>query len=379
MPGRARLHVAARVEDGVDRLLGRWLRRCGWSPLVTASTGYADHDGVHVFIRVLLGPPQRGDREAGHRRRWLWATRRARPPRGWRALIAPPAPGTPVTVTIGERQHTMTAERGGYVHAELPVVLVPGWHDVIVAVDDREPVACRVRAVDPRGSRGVVSDIDDTILVTWVPRPLLAAWNTFFLRETARRPVPGMGELLRALAGEDGFVAYVSTGAWNFAPHLERFMTEHGLPPGPLLMTDWGPTASGWFRRGAAHKRDMLERLRREHPSVRWTLVGDDGQRDPQIYADFAAAHPDAVSAVAIRQLSVAQRVLASGTPTPSATPQSTLETAETETSPAARGPALPWVSGSDGYELMAALRAAGVLSGESNRADADESISSTD
>ena len=310
MQGPARLHVAAHVEDNIDRILARWLRRRGWSPLVTASTGYADHDGVHVFIRVLFAPPHRRDREAGHRRRWSWATRRPRPPRGWRALIALPAAGAAVTITIGDRQHTMTAEHGGYVHAELPVVLVPGWHDVIVAVNDREPTACRVRAVDPLGSRGVVSDIDDTILVTSVPRPLLAAWNTFFLREKARRPVPGMADLLRALAGDDDFMVYVSTGAWNFAPHLERFMTEHGLPPGPLLLTDWGPTPSGWFRSGAAHNRDMLERLRREHPSVRWTLVGDDGQRDPEIYASFVDQHPEAVNTVAIRRLSMAQRVL---------------------------------------------------------------------
>ena len=347
-------HVAARMEDRFDQLLGRLMRRQGWSPVVTASTGYADNDGVHVFVRVLLGPPMPGDRAAGHRRRWRWATRRARPPRGWRSLIALPAPGTPVTVTVGERQHTLTAERGGYVHAELPMVLVPGWHEAIVAVDGREPVACRVRAVDPRGERGVISDIDDTIVVTWVPRPLLAAWNTFILREKARRPVPGMGELLRALAGEDGFVFYLSTGAWNFAPHLERFMTEHGLPPGPLLLSDWGPTPSGWFRSGATHKRDMLERLRREHPSARWTLVGDDGQHDPQIYADFAAAHPHAVHAVAIRRLSAAQQVLASGTTSGARTTD--------PMAPAARAHPLPWVTGSDGYELLAALRGAGAL-----------------
>jgi phosphatidate phosphatase APP1 len=260
-----------------------------------------------------------------------------------------------VSVTVGQRQHTLTAERGGYVHVELPLVLAPGWHDAAVAVEGREPVVCRVRAVHPTGSHGVCSDIDDTILVTWVPRKLLAAWNTFFLREKARRPVPGMADLLRALAGEDGFMVYLSTGAWNFAPHLERFMAEHGFPPGPLLLTDWGPTADGWFRSGAAHKREMLERLRREHPSVRWTLVGDDGQRDPQIYADFATAHPDAVQAVAIRRLSAAQQILASRAST--ATP------AERDSGPPTPGTRVdqPWVTGSDGHELLAALRAAGV------------------
>ena len=42
-------------------------------------------------------------------------------------------------------------------------------------------------------------------------------------REHARRPVPGMSDLLWRLGGEDGLVIYLSTGAWNFAGHLERF------------------------------------------------------------------------------------------------------------------------------------------------------------
>jgi phosphatidate phosphatase APP1 len=217
-----------------------------------------------------------------------------------------------------------------------------------------------VRAVDPAGTRAVVSDIDDTIVVTWVPRPLLAARNTFFLRERARRAVPGMADLLRALAGEDGFVVYLSTGAWNFAPHLERFIAENGFPPGPLLLTDWGPTERGWFRSGAAHKRDMLERLRRDHPSARWMLVGDDGQRDPEIYEQFATDHPDAVRAVAIRRLTTAQRVLASRAPTSGATPMTATDLDDAP--PAVTRADAPWVTGADGHELLAELRAAGVL-----------------
>lgn len=210
--------------------------------------------------------------------------RPAQRPRGWRSLLTIPSPGTHVTLDLAAGRHTLTAERGGYVHIEVRMVLAPGWHDALVSTTGRDPVSFRVRAVDPAATRGVISDIDDTVVVTWVPRPLMAAWNTFFIRETARRPVPGMGAFLSLLAGDDAFVFDVSTGAWNFAPHLERVMAEHGLPPGPLLLTDWGPTPSGWFRSGGMHKREMLERLHREHPLVRWTLVGDDGQRDPQIY-----------------------------------------------------------------------------------------------
>jgi phosphatidate phosphatase APP1 len=316
---------------------------------VTASTGYGDVDGVHVFARVLLAPPLPSDPPPAQ------STARvdvARPPRGWRSLLTLPATGIDVRVTVGGRTHVLRPERGGYVHTEVAADLVPGWHDALVEVDGRAPVACRVRVVDPASVDGVVSDIDDTVLVTSVPRPLLAAWNTFILREHARHPVPGMSDLLRTLAGTERFVVYLSTGAWNFAPHLERFMAEHGFPPGPMFLTDWGPTESGWFRSGAEHKRATLQRLRREHPRTRWILVGDDGQRDPEVYAEFATAHPDAVAAVAIRRLTAAEHVLAAGSTTAPSGEQQV-------DSPAV---AVPWVTGADGHEILAALTAAGVL-----------------
>jgi phosphatidate phosphatase APP1 len=336
--GGRRRHFAVRLEDAVDRWLRIVVRRRGWTPKVTTSIGYGEPDAVRVFARVLLASPVEAD---------VRADGRPASPRGWRSLVTVPAVGINVTVMLGGISHVLESDRGGYVHGEVPTALAPGWHDASVSVSGRHPVLTRVRVVDPRTERGVVSDIDDTILVTWVPRPLLAAWNTFFLREHARRPVPGMSELLWRLAGEDGLVIYLSTGAWNFAGHLERFMVEHGFPPGPLLLTDWGPTEGGWFRSGEAHKRETLERLRRDHPNTRWTLVGDAGQRDPEIYAAFAAAHPDAVVAIAIRRLSRTQRALARGA---EARPDE----------PAVRvgqvTPAPRWVTGTDGYELASAL-----------------------
>ena len=110
-------------------------------------------------------------------------------------------------------------------------------------------------------------------------------------------------------------VIYLSTGAWNSAPSLTRFLRRTGYPPGPMLLTDWGPTHTGWFRSGQDHKRSALARLARELPHVKWLLVGDDGQNDPKIYTEFAGRRPDSVRAIAIRQLSVGEQVLSHGIP----------------------------------------------------------------
>jgi len=138
-------------------------------------------------------------------------------------------------------------------------------------------------------------------------------WQVY--REHARTPVAGMAVLYeRLVRAHPGLpVIYLSTGAWNVVPTLSRFLSRNLYPRGTLLLTDWGPTHDRWFRSGAEHKRINLERLAAEFPRVRWLLVGDDGQHDPQLYGDFAEAHPQNVAAVAIRQLTTGQAVLAGG------------------------------------------------------------------
>src|SRR6218665_3637779 len=196
--------------------------------------------------------------------------------------------------------------RGGVVDTRMDVSLSPGWHTATLHTPGSIEVEATIRVVDPAETFGIISDVDDTVMVTTLPRPFLAAWNTFVLDEHARSPTPGMAvlyeRLVRTHPGSP--VIYLSTGAWNVAPTLSRFLSRNLYPPGPLLLTDWGPTHDRWFRSGRQHKDENLRRLALEFPHVKWLLVGDDGQHDEQLYAAFAAEHPNSVAAVAIRRLS---------------------------------------------------------------------------
>jgi len=293
-----------------------------------------------VLGRVLIVPPLK------QRRTGEYAA-----VRGWRSFASVPVGFAQVTVTIDEVSHEVVADRGGVIDTVLPARMAPGWQTLTMSVEGGDPVETRVFIVASDVSFGIVCDVDDTVMVTALPRPLVAAWNSFVLDEHARQPVPGMAVLLERLVRDHpgAPVIYLSTGAWNVAPTLIRFMRRHLFPPGALLLTDWGPTHDRWFRSGRAHKSDNLRRLADEFPHVKWMLIGDDGQHDDDLYTAFTSEFPEHVTAVAIRQLSTAEAVLAGG------------RTAVNDHSAAK----VPWVSGPDGADLLERLSAAGVVDGD--------------
>jgi phosphatidate phosphatase APP1 len=310
----SRPHAAAIIEDAVHEQVERVLRSRGWGNRVITHVGYGSSSFVRVYARVVLGRKGREQTEGPEARQdATGALSPAHYDRGWRSFITSPATGVPVKVTAGDREVYGRSDRGGHVDiVARDHGLAPGWQQVLVEVQGAEPVAADVFIVADGVTHGIVSDIDDTVITTMLPRPMIAAFNTFVRRGKARHAVAGMAPMYRRIlsAHPGAPIVYVSTGAWNTSATLNRFLVDNGFPLGPLMLTDWGPTNTGWFRSGQDHKRTSLHRLARDFPDITWLLVGDDGQHDPALYSEFAEARPDRVDAICIRQLTPAEQVL---------------------------------------------------------------------
>lgn len=351
-PVKLAMRNAFRVEDWIHHSRVRSVRRRGYRMVVEPYTGYGSTEWVRILARVQMAPPPLLMPKVLVERR----ERRERTVRGWRAFTRIAAAHSSVTVKIGSTTHRVTADRGGVIDINLPASLRPGWQEISLESADGFVTTAPVFIVDPKQRVGIVSDIDDTVMVTALPRPLLAAWNTFVLDVHARTPTPGMNvfdeRLLDAFGHGTTPVIYLSTGPWNVAPTLARFLGRNVYPAGPLLLTDWGPTPDRFFRSGYDHKVENLRRLAAEFPNIKWILIGDDGQHDEEIYGNFAREFPDHVKAVAIRRLSPSEAILAQGAR--SILPE--------EEGPKEDGIEVPWFSAPDGAGLIDAFREAGML-----------------
>lgn len=302
--------VGARLEETWTRWLAHRLRRRGWVETVVGYAGYGTSTQVRVLGRVTLSP----DRPRSDLMRAADDLLRQR---GWKNFAAVALGRHTVTVTIGDAPIDVQTDRSGYIDVRVKNLdLPPGWHEICMQTKDSKPIKVPIQVVGDEETFGLISDIDDTIISTWLPRLFIAAWNSFVATEQARQSVPGMARMYQKILQDHpgAPVIYVSTGAWNTYPFLRRFIKRHGYPQGTMLLTDWGPTNTGWFRSGPEHKRLSLRELARDFPHIRWLLVGDDGQHDPMLYREFADLQPDKVRVIAIRQLTMAQQVLAHGT-----------------------------------------------------------------
>jgi phosphatidate phosphatase APP1 len=157
-----------------------------------------------------------------------------------------------------------------------------------------------VHVIDPAAPFLLVTDFDDTVAVTNVTRPAGAVRTTFLEDAETQGAVPGMAALYRCLVAREGAapapaVAFLSGSPVQLAPRLVRFLEKNGFPPAALFLRNLGPgTLTGY-------KEPVLRTLLARFPH-RLVLVGDTGERDPEIYAALAREFPDRVLRVYLRR-----------------------------------------------------------------------------
>ena len=182
MSGSLRPHLASRVEAQLHAAIDLGLRRAGMDP----------QGGAVRRVRHRWLGPGAGPRAADSA---LDASQRGQRRAGLATLPHRIGGRHPVTIRVGERTHVVTSARDGYLDVRLDSDLEPGWSTVQLSTEGADPVDAPVRIVGPGPGLGLVSDIDDTVMVTMLPRPLIALRNAFLVKESARRPVPGMAAL----------------------------------------------------------------------------------------------------------------------------------------------------------------------------------------
>jgi phosphatidate phosphatase APP1 len=236
--------------------------------------------------------------------------RRANLRRNLGLLVNDERANVPVTVRLVEQQWQATTDVEGYFRIELDelAALTPGWHQIGGEVTGAT-TETGLLVLPDANIHGLISDLDDTILMTGVTSKRRMLANTLLRNPMQREAVPGTAALYRELAARNADAAaapvfYLSASPRQLHFSIETFLAYNGFPRGVLITKRvTNDETSEPLLDQRAYKKVRIEEILERVPHAGFTLIGDDGEHDPEIYDEIRSLHPGRIEAIWIRRV----------------------------------------------------------------------------
>lgn len=233
-------------------------------------------------------------------------------------------PGVSVKATfLGQPQTVETDEWGFFsfhFHFENKQndLCTKAWHSVHFElldeiIEKQPPVHAtgEVRIVPKNKNHIIVSDIDDTVMVSHSTQILKKLRLMLLKNALTRTPFREVSTFYRALAEknetpEHNPFFYVSSSEWNLYDLLEDFFHFHHIPKGVFMLRKLKSSVLKFWKSGGGsheHKFEKIESLLRFYPEQKFILIGDSGQHDPDIYSRLAFKFPGRIETIFIRKI----------------------------------------------------------------------------
>jgi phosphatidate phosphatase APP1 len=233
-------------------------------------------------------------------------------------FLVKPLGGVPVVLRWNNQQFHAVTEKDGFfrIEWESDTSTPAGTHAVTVDCLDKlgNPIASGEGEffVPHITQLGIISDIDDTFLVSHSATIFKRLWTLFSHNARSRRAFEGVREHYRLLEYARSVdenpnpIFYVSSSEWNLYDYLTEFVRVQQLPSGIFMLSQ----IKRWYQLVKTGKTKhegkfvRVVRIMTVFKNQQFILLGDNSQKDPEIYRSIVEHFPGRVFAVYIRKVS---------------------------------------------------------------------------
>lgn len=219
-------------------------------------------------------------------------------------------PMAKVEITFQGKAYVVSTDEDGVFELQIGESKPNEEHGEVVVFKVLEPSSrksqvAHLEVVRYEGDTGVISDIDDTIIISHSTDIGKKFWLSISKNALTRRPLPGVSEFYKKLT-EYGSnpIFYVSSSDWSLFDLVRDFLRFRHIPEGPILLKDKHINLKNIWKSGGGnhnHKFEKIELLFDLYPEMKFYLIGDSGQEDPEIYAEVIEKYPNRIKGVFIR------------------------------------------------------------------------------
>jgi len=216
-----------------------------------------------------------------------------------------------IIVDVAGQRWSFTGDDAGYFELDIPSSLgfAQGYEEVNLTLEDNTFThTTKANIIPNKKFVGIISDIDDTVIVSDVTSKVDLVYNTFWRNYTQREVVPNMATKFKTILAENTNEApsklFFISGSPNqlFTP-IEKFLELHNFPEHTLILKKIQGDNSDSLLTQITYKTKKIERLIKLYPKMTWVLFGDSGEKDEEIYTAIKEKYPTKIKEFYIRNV----------------------------------------------------------------------------
>jgi phosphatidate phosphatase APP1 len=273
--------------------------------------GYGHTHNLVVYGHVLAGKPARPDQFSDNL--FINVVKLVK------LFFVKPLPNVRVKLQWGNQQLYSTTASDGFFKFEWQsdTEVAAGWHEITIYVVNEQNesiVSGQGKIFVPHSTQyGFISDIDDTVLVSHSADTTKKLRVMFTKNPRSRKTFADVVKFYQLLSLTHTTpdllnpFFYVSSSEWNLYDYLNEFFKHNDLPKGAFLLNQ----IKKWYqlvKTGKTKHEGKLVRVVRilqAFPKQKFVLLGDNSQKDPEIYMTLANKYSEQIAAIYIRNISL--------------------------------------------------------------------------
>lgn len=209
-------------------------------------------------------------------------------------------------LSINEVNHSLTTDQYGHFYLQLQVVQKPTNKEQTIYDQVKQKYHhFYLNIISPNGY-AIISDIDDTIKHSDVLNKIGLILNTFYRQYTPNTNVQTKFTELAKHYQINNY-HYVSSSPWQLYPSLHDFICQF-YPTGTLYLKlldlDKVNTIMKFIVSDTVgYKLPIISAIINSNPSQKYFLIGDSGEKDPEIYNLVYNQYPNQIEMIIINDI----------------------------------------------------------------------------
>ena len=213
-----------------------------------------------------------------------------------------------LTLSIDIHKYPIKSDDEGYFHFEAtttPYNYFKHQQRIKLSVDKSNISAtCNLTIIKANQQVGIISDFDDTVIVSDVPHKLNLINNVFLKNYKQRTLITKMPKEFKTILGNNSNALFFVTGSpKQLQNNIHKFLDYHHFPKRTLITKKIHGNNSDPLFDQIAYKYAKIQKLILLYPHINWVLFGDSGEKDKEVYSKVKKNFPTKVKAIYIRNV----------------------------------------------------------------------------